>query len=218
MKIPSPQKKTASQKAYADKSRKKDEFQRKVNEAAEARAKKLKESNPDYADLDIKCMNVAYVRGQKGISKVYFKIADMIMYPENMGKTQAAIIKEIQPLFPELTIRTNIWNRELIPAVKDRIERRMSSNTSKPINFRGCNTLAQMRKRVKAAFKVAGSGKTFKTPITFASDSVVIGKTSYPITKKSAAGKVYPSIRVEVIGKGRCWVRVDALKAVLQSG
>jgi len=219
MNLNPPQKKTVSQKVYAGKSRQKDEFQKLVNEAAQASAKRLKEKNPAYAGLDIKCMNLAYVKGQKGISKAYIEIASAIMEPENMKKTQREILEQVQLKFPALTLHQNIWNRELIPNMKKQIDRKIQNNMMKPVSLVGCNTLAAIRKKVKTALKVSKDGKTFKATVTFTPDAVVIGKTSYAISKKEAADKkyAYSTIRVDIKGKGRCSIRVDGLRAALQN-
>lgn len=210
------QPKTPEQKVFAAKDRERLEFQSMINKEVCNFVLRLQEKNPKYSGFGVKPLNIAYVKGQKGISKAYLEIADAIVLPSNVDKTQVAILKDVQEKLTDLNLHPNIWNKPLTPSMKKKVETRVNCNIPKPVDLRKCDTLAKIRKKVKAAQQKSVAVKTFKTTIAFSRGAVVIGKTSHPLVMRTSGGKTYPSIRVNIKNKGQCWVRMDGLVAALK--
>lgn len=211
-----PTRKTPAQQGYADKKAKLTELQKAVNKAAADAGKDWLIRNPDCNDLAVKPMNIAYVRRKGATTKVITEIASRMMNPANKDKTQAEILRDIQPQFPEITLHANLWQNELSPGLWRKVEAIVQNGLRKPVSLRGCKTLSKIRKKVQAAQQVAAGARTFKTEITFTNArTVIIGNKSYPIVMRGSEGAEYPCIRINVKDKGRCWLRVDALAAAL---
>lgn len=212
----SSQPKTPEQQAYADRARRKAEFEERINAFALAEANRLREEEPNkYADLSLEPLNRAFIKGQKGISKAYLKIAEHMTWLSNVDKTQVSIIAQVQEKLPDLIIRPNIWNKKLSGRFKHKIIEKVKCNLSKPVDLRGCDTLAKIRKKVKMALRIASGALTFQPKIIVGGNTITIEKKSYSIVMRSVKGYSYPYIRVDVKNKRRCWVRADGLVAML---
>lgn len=217
MNRPISRKLTPSQKTFSEKEKVKKEFRRRIDAVIFAEEEKLKQSNPDYADLGVKPMNIIYVKGRKGITKAYLRIAKVMITPRGVSeKTQKEILEAVQAEYPNLKLNPNIWNRKLHPGIKKTIEKHIQGNTVSRVSIKDCNTLAEIKKKIKISTQAKGKSETFKTEITFTEESVIIGKNSYALVMRGTGERTYPSIRVDIPGKGRCWVRADALLAVLK--
>ena len=200
------------QKDFAKKRKKLTELQKTADAAARNAVKEWLSNNPDYSDLDVKVQNFSYVRNKKGVSKAIIAIAQRITWPSNVDKKQIDILKDIQPLFPDLELKPTIWQKKITGKLLQTVHIQINGNMTKPVNLKGCNTLSAIKKRVKAVLKaIGGKAYTFKPTVTFTPDVVIIGNKSYPIIKKVAKGLTYPSIKVPLGGRRDSSVRVDGL-------
>jgi hypothetical protein len=208
--------KTAQQRAYAAKQEKLAELQKVANAATRKATREWRAKNPEHADLDVKVMNFSYVRNKKAVSKAILEIAQRMTWPSNADKKQVEIVRDVQPLFPELNLRPTIWQKALSQSMMKKVEPVINGNLPKAISLKGCNTLSKIRKKIKTArHAAAGAPHTFKATITFSREAVVIGKASYKLEMRTSKGHKYPCIRVPVRGT-RCWVRMDGLVAALK--
>jgi hypothetical protein len=208
--------KTPQQKQYQRVRQKKDDLQKVVNEAAKYAEREWLARNPDYKDLAVKRMNIAYVKNKKGVSKGIIEIAKWLPLPGYAYKTNVEILQEMAKVFPQYELTPNVWSKTLSPGMLKRVYEAVRCNSNKPYNLKGCKTLSKIKKRIKAFHdSEADKPYIFKPTIVVTGETVVINNTSYPLIVRQAKGVEYLCIRVPVKGK-RCWLRVDALITVLK--
>ena len=190
-----------------------------VDAAAKSAVERWKTQHPEYPDLSVKPMNRVYVKNKAGITRAIIHIARILPLMENLSKTQAAILKEVQEGFPESKLSANIWNKPLNAAVLKNVEQAVLGNRGDiPINLKGCNTLSSIRKRIKKSYTInVTKNYKFKADITFTAAAVFLGNVSYPLVMRKSGNSSYPCIRVNTKDK-RVWVRADALVAMLKAG
>lgn len=207
--------KLPQQEAYAEKNENLADFRKQLNAIVKKAAQDLAAENPEFQDFDVLPQNIAYIKNKEGTIRAIYKIAEHMMWPSSMDKTQDEIREGAQKHFPDLPLKKGLWNKELKGRVRKKVEETVKCNMQKPPSFKGCKTLAQFRKKVRAANEIALGARTFKTSITFSRDAVVFGHKSYNLTLDKVAGQTYPRIRVMHEGK-RCPLRMDLLVAILK--
>ncbi len=198
--------------------------------AGDTKWQEIKAKNPHLSNFEMKSKPYCYQRRPSGFSKVIDRLMDDIAipasknyetgisYPARADMKQADIIERIKPLFPSHKILPNIWNRKLTKKQFARMQTLAWSNFRKPIDIKGCKTLAEVKRRIQAALHASDATYSFKGTITIDNDTVVIGNETYTIEKRISAGHEYPSIRVNVGGgadRKRQWLRVDVLRSIL---
>lgn len=212
-----PKSKTPAQQDYADKAAKRDALKKVMNDAALEAGRKHLEANPDYNDLAFKPNNTVYIRRKRGTTKAILEVAKRMMYRDNENRTQTAILQDVQPDFPEITLHNALWSRELPAYLVRKIEPIVNDVLRKPISLRGCKTLSQIRKKAKVSQQKSAGAQSFKPEIIITAEpAIIIGKTHYPVTMRGSGEKQHPYIRVPLLdGEERCWLRADGLEAAL---
>jgi len=206
---------TPAQEHYAEKAKICAELKKVADDAVKLAEKQWKADNPQYADqYSIKSSNIAVPKGKKGYSKVYLKIAEQMLWRDNLGKTQKAILENVQKDFSEFNINASVWQKELPKWMIGQIKPLIESNSPVALNIRGCKSLSAIKKRLDTELAKNQAVRNIKADIAISKSTIVVGKLTYPVTMKKSGKYNYPSIRVDVGGK-RTWLRVDILEAVL---
>ncbi|MFO0389573.1 MAG: hypothetical protein ACK502_07650 [Alphaproteobacteria bacterium] len=200
--------------------------QTEVRLAGEAKWQEIKAHNPHLSGFEVKTKPYSYKKRPAGFNKVIERLMSEISYPSGMNydsgvsytagadRTQAAIIERIRPSFSNHKILPNVWNRKLTKKQFEKMQGMAWRNFRKPIDIKGCKTLAQVKKRIQAAIHANDATFTFKGTIAIDNKAVIVGKDIYAIETRKSTGHEYPSIRVN-IGNKRAWLRVDLLRLIL---
>lgn len=209
--------KSPQQIVYAEKQAHLAEFKKRLNSMVRKAAKELAAENSDYKDFCVIPQNVTYMKNKEGVILAIFKIAEQMMWPSSMEKTQDQIRADVQTLFPGLEIKKGIWGRPLLGKVRKRVDEIVTGNMMSAPSFAKCKTLSQFRRKVLTQRKVASGLRTFKLPITIGKDTVVIGSQAYALERYNVGKYKYPRIRIECKGK-RQPLRMDVLASALIAG
>ena len=204
------------QAKYIEKRTKLDELRKAANKAASQAAKEWKSQNPSYNDLEVKPLNLAYIRNKVGVTKGLLKLAERSVWVSSDSKTQKQILDEVNTSNPEYDLKPTIWQKELSAPLKKRILDIVNGSLATPLNFKDCSTLSEIRKTIKTSRIKAAKSVSFKPEITFTNEMVVINKQTYPLEKKKVNGKIYYIIRVKC-GNKRQVLRLDVLAQILKS-
>lgn len=212
-----PKPKTPAQQDYADKAARRNALKKVMDAAALEAGRKYLEANPDCNDLAFKPNNIVAIRRKRGTTKAILEIAKRMMYRDNENRTQAAILRDVQPDFSEIALHNGLWSRELPAYLVRKIEPIVNDTLEKRISLRGCKTLSQIRKKVKVSQQKSAGARSFKPEIIITAEpAIIIGKTHYSVTLRGSGEKQHPYIRVPLLnGKDRCWLRADGLAAAL---
>lgn len=191
------------------------ELKRYLKEAMDTAHTSFEIQNPHLVGLaDFRVSSFVFPKRPKGYSKVIPDIIRLILTPEGIKKTQAAIIEEVSELHPNQHVAKSIWHKTLqhyeITAINKVLE-----EESYPIRLtKGCTKLSHVRNNLKVHFDtISGKPRVFETRISIHKEQVMIGKKSYSVTYR----KEKPYIRINM-GKRRHWLRLDVLgKALLDA-
>jgi hypothetical protein len=202
--------------------------QAEVHKATKTAWETIKAKSPHLTGFEIKAKTYCYKKRAQRFHRVIDSIIDVItsppaknhetgeLIPAGVERSQVDILRRIIPSFPNHKILPNIWNKKLTSKQFEKLQMRAWRNFRKPIEIKGCNTLAAVKQRIYAALHANDAAYRFNGDVTIDEKTVVVGKAVYAIEAKGTGKYKYPSIRVEVGGK-RVWLRVDALSKLLPS-
>lgn len=207
---------TPQQQAYATKAKHRSEYEKALNKEMAKVAKTLQDENPEFEGFKVKPNNAVYIPSRKDTGKIITALTQGILLDRTNKKTQAAILRDVQTQFPESTLYSSIWYKPLSAGLWKKVETLIVGNMSNPISIRGCKTLSEVYKKIKANRERDAAIKTFKAEIVISKDAVIVGNKTYTTSYRTSNGHKYPCIRVKGRDDKRGWLRVDRLIALLR--
>lgn len=213
------QKKTEQQKKFVQNKQHMEEMQKEAAQAAQKAIRDYKDKNPDADELGYRHMGKAYKKQEnpQRHAEAFKKLTTALLTRKDIPhRTQTEILQALQRAFPDITIHDNIWHNPFTVWQRKAVRLTVECNIVGSFPMKGCNTLAELKKRVQAHMCTKTAEHTGKIEISIDEKNVVIGKRVYQIQERIVKGCTYSVIRfTPSSGSKRMEVRVDVLKELL---